>query len=173
MVSFGMKIVQKVAKKPPFYRMDILLPLSIRMQSTLPKNVKRDMIGPANSISNLRQMVLHVPKDETPLETEFRLRREEVRQWNETFWTEHNREFYKKRRAFISASKEASNPTDVNTQMTADEMSIFYKKFLDEKWKTHVLYNFEWYRRNIMLLVLAFRVAVYKGLRLRPINKDV
>ncbi|RZB77456.1 dolichyl-diphosphooligosaccharide--protein glycosyltransferase subunit 1-like, partial [Asbolus verrucosus] len=42
-------------------------------------------------------------------------------------------------------------------QLTADEMSEFYKNFLDKHWETHLRYNFEWYTRNFALLFLAFR----------------
>lgn len=37
-------------------------------------------------------------------------------------------------------------------------MSEFYKKFLDDNWKIHLKYNFEWYKRNFELLFLTLRV---------------
>lgn len=40
-------------------------------------------------------------------------------------------------------------------QLSADEMSEFYRDFLNANWGTHVRYNFEWYRRNFALLGLA------------------
>lgn len=49
-------------------------------------------------------------------------------------------------------------PGDDRQTLTADEMSEFYKAFLDRNWKVHVNYNFEWYKRNFTLLYLAFRV---------------
>lgn len=53
-------------------------------------------------------------------------------------------------------------------QLTADEMSDFYKKFLDQNWETHLNYNMEWYKRNFSLLYLAFRVNLEKSItRLR------
>lgn len=48
--------------------------------------------------------------------------------------------------------------------LTADEMSEFYKKFLDENWKTHLQYNAVWYKKNFTLLLLALRVSFEKGL---------
>lgn len=42
--------------------------------------------------------------------------------------------------------------------LSADEMSVFYKAFLDKNWKLHVQYNVEWYKRNVTLLGLAVRV---------------
>jgi hypothetical protein len=46
--------------------------------------------------------------------------------------------------------------------LTADEMSVFYKTFLDKNWKVHVQYNAEWYRKNIALVILALRVKIFK-----------
>lgn len=48
-------------------------------------------------------------------------------------------------------------------QLTADEMSDFYKTFLDKNWHNHVKYNLEWYRRNFTLLFLALRVSIEKS----------
>ncbi|KAJ8975384.1 hypothetical protein NQ317_008599, partial [Molorchus minor] len=42
---------------------------------------------------------------------------------------------------------------------TADDMSEFYKKFLDDNWETHVKYNFEWYKKNATALFWALRVS--------------
>lgn len=46
--------------------------------------------------------------------------------------------------------------------LSAEEMSEFYKAFLDKNWKAHVSYNFEWYRKNFNLIYLAFRVQLSK-----------
>ena len=46
--------------------------------------------------------------------------------------------------------------------LTADEMSVFYKKFLDENWNVHLQYNFKWYQKNIFLLILSFKVKLAK-----------
>lgn len=49
--------------------------------------------------------------------------------------------------------------------LTADEMSEFYKAFLDKNWKTHVQYNLEWYRRNFTMLFLSFRASIENVVR--------
>lgn len=54
---------------------------------------------------------------------------------------------------------------DGNRALTADEMSEFYKRFLDDNWKIHVNYNFEWYKRNFELLFLALRVSLENVIR--------
>lgn len=54
-----------------------------------------DYIGPPDKVSNLRPVLRHVPADETPIEKELRLKRIEVEQWNQKFWTNHNQNFVK------------------------------------------------------------------------------
>ena len=46
--------------------------------------------------------------------------------------------------------------------LTADEMSVFYKRFLDENWNVHLQYNLKWYEKNIALVILAFKVKIAK-----------
>lgn len=50
-----------------------------------------------------------------------------------------------------------ANKEETADTLSADKMSEFYKKFLDENWKTHFNYNKTWYKHNFELLVLAFR----------------
>ena len=56
-------------------------------------------------------------------------------------------------------SKQHSDP------LTADEMSVFYKSFLDKYWKVHMWYNVEWYKRNVLLLRLALQVKIDRAMR--------
>ena len=65
----------------------------IRLPPTTPENIKRDWVGPPDPVSNIRPTAFHVPDDETPLEKQYRLRREELQAWNHTFWAKHNRNF--------------------------------------------------------------------------------
>lgn len=57
--------------------------------------IECDYIGPPDKLSNLRPVIRHVPADETPLERELRLKRIEVEEWNQKFWTNHNQRFFK------------------------------------------------------------------------------
>nr|CAD7425949.1 unnamed protein product [Timema monikensis] len=121
-----------------------------------------DMIGPPNPVSNLRPMVLHVAPDESPLEKEYRLAREEAAKWNELFWSKHNTSFFKERKAFMETRLPADLSPGETTTVSADEMSVFYKAFLDKNWKIHLDYNIEWYRKNISLVFLALRVNMFR-----------
>lgn len=59
-----------------------------------PNHVDCDYIGPVSKESNLREVVRHIPKNETPLQKELRTRRISVHKWNTEFWTNHNKRFY-------------------------------------------------------------------------------
>lgn len=121
----------------------------------VPEKNKVDMIGPPNSISNLRPIIRQRLLHETPLQQKLRELQDETQAWNEKFWSEHNTKFIKEKESYI---KSRLNPDDERKTLTADEMSEFYKAFLDYNWKTHVKYNFEWYSRNLTLLFLALKV---------------
>ncbi|KAK9501644.1 hypothetical protein O3M35_012335 [Rhynocoris fuscipes] len=122
--------------------------------------IRGDIVGPPNPISNIRPITFHIPKNETSLEKVFRLKREDVQKWHEEFWSQHNLQFTKERKEFEKNLK-ANRPADgAELPLTADEISVFYKSFLDKHWKTHFWYNIEWYRHNLTLLSLAFRVEI-------------
>ncbi|XP_014242021.1 apoptogenic protein 1, mitochondrial [Cimex lectularius] len=116
--------------------------------------MNQDLVGPPNPISNIRPITFHVPKNETTVEKELRLRRQKVQAWHEDFWTKHNTAFIKERKAF-----EESHSLK-GASLGADEMSIFYKQFLDKYWHKHLAYNYEWYKHNFALLRLSFKVEV-------------
>lgn len=57
------------------------------------KSITSDYIGPPDKLSNLRPVLRHIPKDETPIERELRLKKIEIEEWNQKFWTIHNKKF--------------------------------------------------------------------------------
>lgn len=58
--------------------------------------------------------------------------------------------------------------TDDSEHLSADKMSEFYKTFLDRNWKFHFNYNWEWYKKNFDILLLALQVNLTKMFRRRP-----
>lgn len=66
------------------------------------------------------------------------------------------------RKEFISA-----NQLDKEIALTAEEMSVFYKSFLDKNWRSHLTYNWEWYKRNALLVLLHLRVNLERLSRRR------
>ncbi|XP_073970115.1 cytochrome c oxidase assembly factor 8 isoform X2 [Rhodnius prolixus] len=121
-------------------------------------SIRGDIVGPPNPISNIRPIIFHIPRNETTIEKIFRHKREHIQKWHEEFWSNHNLKFVQERKEFEKQIK--SRPGRSEKPLTADEMSVFYKKFLDKYWKTHFWYNVEWYKNNITLLILAFRVEM-------------
>lgn len=39
-----------------------------------------------------------------------------------------------------------------NEPLTADDLSDFYRRFLDDNWEKHYRYNIEWHKKNLKLL---------------------
>lgn len=68
-----------------------------------PHHIECDYVGPPDAESNLRVFVHRIPPEETKLARNYRLKLLEVEAWNQAFWREHNRRFYKvKKNSFIS-----------------------------------------------------------------------
>ena len=51
-------------------------------------------------------------------------------------------------------------PNDLNKKtISVEEMSQFYKNFLDSQWSAHLSYNFEWQKRNFKIAAFAVLVG--------------
>ncbi|XP_076670703.1 COA8 family protein CG14806, mitochondrial-like isoform X2 [Andrena cerasifolii] len=125
--------------------------------SNLNLSAETDIIGPPDPISNLRPIIFARSPNETNLEKRYREVREATQLWNQDFWLRHNASFIEERKRFQDDLKLQGKEL-----ITADDMSVFYKQFLDKNWKTHLNYNVAWYRRNIQLLFLEIGVRVSK-----------
>ncbi|XP_076670704.1 COA8 family protein CG14806, mitochondrial-like isoform X1 [Andrena cerasifolii] len=125
--------------------------------SNLNLSAETDIIGPPDPISNLRPIIFARSPNETNLEKRYREAREATQLWNQDFWLRHNASFIEERKRFQDDLKLQGKEL-----ITADDMSVFYKQFLDKNWKTHLNYNVAWYRRNIQLLFLEIGVRVSK-----------
>ncbi|XP_048518908.1 cytochrome c oxidase assembly factor 8 isoform X1 [Dendroctonus ponderosae] len=138
-----------------------------------------DLIGPPDARSHLRPIVRGIPKNETDLQRRFRQAADATQEWNQAFWAAHNGSFLlvgmadaefrgltggflQKKAQFVKERTCEAKP-----QLNADEMSEFYREFLNANWQNHVKYNFEWYRRNFALLGLALRVSLEGRFRLK------
>ena len=52
-------------------------------------------------------------------------------------------------------------PNDASkTSLNAEEMSEFYKDFLDRNWSAHFHYNIEWQKRNFTIVFLSVLVGI-------------
>ncbi|KAL0103339.1 hypothetical protein PUN28_017549 [Cardiocondyla obscurior] len=116
----------------------------------------RDIIGPPDPISNLRPIVFANSTKETYSEKRYRELRKEAQQWNQIFWSKHNTNFTEERKRFQQMLKEQGK------EATADDMSVFYKKFLDKNWQSHFNYNIAWYKKNIKILFFGIAAKMSK-----------
>ncbi|XP_047988832.1 COA8 family protein CG14806, mitochondrial [Leguminivora glycinivorella] len=132
------------------------------MQTPNPTKINCDMVGPPDPVSNLRKVIYKQPANETDLEKRYRELRMEVQKWNQNFWTQHNSRFFQEREDYLK-----KNLPEGKQNLTADEMSVFYKAYLDKNWKAHITYNIEWYKKNITLLSLAIQVKLRRLFRLK------
>uniref|UniRef100_A0A336ME23 CSON015293 protein n=1 Tax=Culicoides sonorensis TaxID=179676 RepID=A0A336ME23_CULSO len=123
------------------------------MEQPDPHLIDKDYIGPPDKRSNLRPIVRHIPENETYAQQLLRERRLEIADWNQSFWERHNKRFYEDKAEFVRLNKKPDQDS-----IPADDMSKFYKYFLDKNWKIHFLYNISWYSKNFELLFLALRV---------------
>ncbi|XP_051942122.1 cytochrome c oxidase assembly factor 8 [Hippocampus zosterae] len=148
--------------------------LAPKQQDKLPKRSKfppapsatHDWIGPPNPLSNMRPIVYRVPPNESELERRLRNMRQDTEDWNHQFWSQQNLTFGKEKDAFIVSQLKAKGLTERDQQgrrrtLTSEEMSVFYKDFLDKNRQRHVNYNKEWYRRNLSITFLMARVALH------------
>lgn len=130
-----------------------------------PVDRKYDWVGPADSVSKIRTVKFCRPFQESKLERNFRLQRENVQKWNHDFWKKHNEAFEKEKLEFIERimdEKRLPRKSDVDSEM----MSVFYSKFLNDRRKDNWEYNLSWYKKNFSLLYPAIRVSLYRFTRL-------
>ncbi|XP_052273886.1 COA8 family protein Y39B6A.34, mitochondrial-like isoform X2 [Dreissena polymorpha] len=108
-------------------------------------------------------MKLFIPPDESSLERDYRLKREVVQKWHHEFWTAHNKRFFTLKEKYIQEKlAEKGEAADDINKVTPEELSVFYKKFLDDNYPTHIQYNKDWYKKNISLLWPALKVNFYR-----------
>ena len=60
-----------------------------------PAKITSDWVGPRDPQSNMRSIQFYVPPNETALEKEYRLMKEDTQNWHHEFWATHNRNFSK------------------------------------------------------------------------------
>ena len=139
-----------------------------------------DLIGPADKISNIRQYKFFKPENESKLEYDYRIMRENVLAWNQEYWTQQNLKFIHSKRSFLENLKKSKqietkmesatfkinqNKLDFKDDQSAtdsNEMNEFYKAFLNESYQNHYEYNKKWFKLNLQLLWPAARVYFHR-----------
>ncbi|RNA35932.1 apoptogenic mitochondrial [Brachionus plicatilis] len=127
------------------------------------------MIGPADKISNLRPVLSFIPSNESQVEREYRLLKDQVFDFNQQYWTQQNLKFVESRKKFIEKhridqkvlNRNKLEQFEINDPDT-DQMNEFYKTFLDENYHNHYEYNRLWFRKNLALLWPATKVVMHR-----------
>ena len=74
--------------------------------------------------------------------------------------------FLQEKEAFVERYKKEKYPLETNKKnLSADEMSEFYKSFLDRKLADHSTYNLQWQIRNFKIVCLSIAVSLEKLLK--------
>jgi hypothetical protein len=75
--------------------------------------------------------------------------------WHHEFWSLNNAQFAREKDDFIQAfaSKHSRTPT-------SEDLSLFYKSYLNENHQRHLEYYKQWWLRNLHLLRLGLKAEV-------------
>jgi len=72
----------------------VLFQIASRLKYVFPDKITSDCVGPPDCDSNMRIIKFYVAPNETELEKEYRLMREDTQNWHHEFWSMHNRNFF-------------------------------------------------------------------------------
>ncbi|XP_029201927.2 COA8 family protein CBG23705, mitochondrial-like isoform X2 [Acropora millepora] len=116
-----------------------------------------NLVGPRDQKSNIRKIIYVKTRNEKVLEKRFREYQEELNTWHQAFWEKQNGKFYQSKKAFLQL-----RGRDINADTKkdfADDLSRFYKNFLDGHYQAHYQYLRAWYWRNFQLLWIGLQVS--------------
>uniref|UniRef100_A0A158P6U6 COA8 family protein CG14806, mitochondrial n=1 Tax=Angiostrongylus cantonensis TaxID=6313 RepID=A0A158P6U6_ANGCA len=97
-----------------------------------------DWVGPPHPVSKIRPIKLRRVDNESDLERQYREAREELNRWNSAFWAKHNSLFDTKKARFVEQRKKELGRIE---QISANDLSVFYKQFLDSQYTSMMAYN--------------------------------
>ncbi|CAG2170544.1 unnamed protein product [Oppiella nova] len=101
-----------------------------------------DRVSPTgHPVSNLRLIHFGRPANETPPERELRLKRSALQKWNHEYWLKNNADFQRQKSDYIERELKALRGQEFKSSLSYDELSLFYKSFLDSNHKKHMNYN--------------------------------
>ncbi|KAK9765822.1 hypothetical protein K7432_005539 [Basidiobolus ranarum] len=117
---------------------------------------EKTLIGNPDPISNIRPVKYYVPANESPEDTEWRLWNERVDKLHQDFWSNNNRKFLKEKEEYVSKIKQEKG------SVSAEDLSIFYKSFLNDSYSRHLNYNKTWIKENFKMLLPGLK-ALLRG----------
>ncbi|XP_028398611.1 apoptogenic protein 1, mitochondrial-like [Dendronephthya gigantea] len=89
----------------------------------------------------------------------FREYKQDLMSWHHSFWLHQNLKFTKEKKEY-TLKRDLIENAKADGKEKADDLSLFYKEFLDENFSVHFQYQREWYRRNFLLLWYGLKVDV-------------
>lgn len=116
-----------------------------------------NVVGPRDYNSNIRKIIYAKSKDENAMEKRFREQQQELNTWHQVFWEKQNEKFHKSKKAYLKL-RSRDIETETNKEF-ADEMSKFYRDFLDGNYHVHTQYLRAWYCRNFQVLWAGLQVS--------------
>ncbi|KAF9971450.1 Apoptogenic protein 1, mitochondrial, partial [Actinomortierella ambigua] len=111
-------------------------------------NRDKFLVGTAHPISNLRPVLYPIPANESDVDRQLRERRERVDAFNQDFWARNNAMFNQAKADYEAMVLEKNGGSPVTTE----QMSVFYKDFLDKAYGRQMAYNRQWWIENMGLL---------------------
>ncbi|KAF9585691.1 hypothetical protein BGW38_001208 [Lunasporangiospora selenospora] len=118
-------------------------------------NTDKFLVGTPHAVSNLRPVKYPIPVNESLEDKLFRERCERVDAFNQNFWASNNA-LFNKAKADYEQKISAQNG---GQPVTTEELSLFYKDFLDKAYERQMSYNRQWWIENMGLLLPAAKAA--------------
>lgn len=125
-----------------------------------------DIVGPPDPVSNIRPLRLKQPTSKAEKEVQ----KLKLQMWalKHEFWSQHNTQFKREKGDFANrvlqrkrVSGELKDSDDVS-QVTSEELSEFYKEFLDKNYEDQKRFTRNWIMLNWLLTWTQFRYSLKK-----------
>ena len=94
-------------------------------------------VSSPHPVSNLRLLRYEAKEGESVAEQQLRRMQSELQEWNQSYWEDHNCLFNEQKAAFMEQESRSRD----RTSLSHDELSVFYKRFLDENRAKHMRYS--------------------------------
>ncbi|KAG0342161.1 hypothetical protein BG004_005734, partial [Podila humilis] len=111
-------------------------------------NTDKFLVGNPHPASNLRPVRYPLLPNESAEDRTLREQFERVDAFNQNFWVNNNNMFNKAKAEYEEKVRAQTGKETVTTE----ELSIFYKDFLDKAYDRQMNYNRQWWIENIGLL---------------------
>lgn len=110
---------------------------------------ERRVVSKPQILSRLRFVDIIKRPDETAEERAYRVKYEQLQDWNNKYWSENNELFNREKESYIRRNFGHLNEEQA---LSHDQLATFYRDFLERNRDRHVNYNRTWYKNHISLL---------------------